>query len=121
MKIELTFLNPNSLNNHWCKSRSGVFLSAKGRAFRNHVIQVVTEAGYHNLKLKGRIKYTAVYYPPDNRARDLDNFCTKAVFDALTHSGIYEDDKQVDYVQYQRGELQKDKIAKIKITIEEII
>ncbi len=120
MKIKLMFENPNSLNNHWLKSRNGVFLSPKGREFRNHVIQVVTQAGYYNLKLQGRIKYTAVYCPPDRRPRDIDNFCTKAVFDALKHSGIYEDDKQIDYVQYQRGDIQEDKIGKIFIEIEEI-
>lgn len=120
MKIELTFHNPNSLNNHWSKSRSGVFLSAKGREFRNHVIDIVTKAGYFNLKLNGRLKYTAVYCPPDSRIRDLDNFCTKAVFDALKHAGLYEDDTQIDYVCYTRGEKQADKIAKIHIIIEEM-
>ena len=120
MVYEFTFENPNSLNNHWVKSKHGVYLSVKGREFRSHVIKVVTDAGHYNLKLTGRLKYSAVYYPPDSRKRDLDNFCSKAVFDALTHAGLYEDDCQIDDVHYTRGEKQADKVAKIKIKIEEI-
>ncbi|MCV5079210.1 RusA family crossover junction endodeoxyribonuclease, partial [Escherichia coli] len=35
-----------------------------------------------------------VLFPPDNRIRDLDNY-NKALFDALTHAGVWEDDSQV--------------------------
>ena len=35
-----------------------------------------------------------VLYPPDERRRDIDNY-NKALFDALTHAGIWEDDSQV--------------------------
>lgn len=35
-----------------------------------------------------------VLYPPDERRRDIDNY-NKALFDALTHAGIREDDSQV--------------------------
>ncbi len=120
MIIELTLLNPNSLNNHWSKSKSGVFLSAKGREFRKHVIEVVEQAGYKDLKLTGRLKYTAIYCRNDKRRVDLDNFCTKAVFDAFTHSGLWVDDTQIDYVQYQRGENTTDKISRLYVKIEEI-
>jgi crossover junction endodeoxyribonuclease RusA len=34
-----------------------------------------------------------ILYPPDAR-RDIDNY-NKALFDALTHAGIWEDDSQV--------------------------
>jgi crossover junction endodeoxyribonuclease RusA len=33
-------------------------------------------------------------FPPDARRRDIDNY-NKALFDALTHAGIWEDDSQV--------------------------
>ena len=35
-----------------------------------------------------------ILYPPDARRRDIDNY-NKALFDALTHAGIWEDDSQV--------------------------
>ncbi|WP_393950262.1 RusA family crossover junction endodeoxyribonuclease [Kluyvera intermedia] len=41
-------------------------------------------------------------YPPDARRRDLDNY-NKALFDALTHAGVWEDDSQVKRMLVEWG------------------
>ncbi|EOC3440315.1 RusA family crossover junction endodeoxyribonuclease, partial [Escherichia coli] len=43
-----------------------------------------------------------VLFPPDNRIRDLDNY-NKALFDALTHAGVWEDDSQVKRMLVEWG------------------
>jgi crossover junction endodeoxyribonuclease RusA len=39
---------------------------------------------------------------PDRRRRDLDNI-QKAILDALTHAGVWEDDSQVDDIRVFRA------------------
>lgn len=39
---------------------------------------------------------------PDRRRRDLDNIL-KALFDALTHAGLWLDDSQIDFISISRG------------------
>ncbi|PJI15838.1 hypothetical protein CVE39_15810 [Enterobacter cloacae complex sp.] len=41
-------------------------------------------------------------FPPDARRRDIDNY-NKALFDALTHAGIWEDDSQVQKMLVEWG------------------
>ncbi|MNF10412.1 Crossover junction endodeoxyribonuclease RusA [compost metagenome] len=55
-----------------------------------------------------------VLYPPDYRARDIDNF-NKAIFDALTYASVWVDDKQVKRLVVEWGE--KVKCGKVEITI----
>lgn len=111
-KIRLEFLNPNSINNHWGHSRYGAYIKPKGKLFRKHVLDVVTDAGYKDLKLECRLKYRAIFHPGSAHKTDIDNFCTKTVFDALTNSGIFVDDSQIDDIAYVRGEIIRDKINK---------
>lgn len=116
MIIELTLPHPPSINSYWPSTKGGhKYLSPKAKVFRNEVVNIVDKAGYLNLKLQGSLRYTAVYHAPDKRRRDIDNFCSKAVLDALTHAGLYEDDCQIDEVYYRRGENIKDGAIVIKI------
>jgi len=41
-------------------------------------------------------------FPPDRRKRDVDNIL-KALLDALTHAGVYEDDSFIDDLRVVRG------------------
>ena len=41
-------------------------------------------------------------YPPDARRRDIDNY-NKALFDALTHAGVWEDDSQIKRMLVEWG------------------
>lgn len=50
----------------------------------------------------------------DNRIRDLDNY-NKALFDALTHAGVWEDDRQVKRMLVEWGPVIPK--GKVEITI----
>ncbi len=51
---------------------------------------------------------------PSNRIRDLDNY-NKALFDALTHAGVWEDDSQVKRMLVEWGPVIPE--GKVEITI----
>ncbi|MCP6623570.1 RusA family crossover junction endodeoxyribonuclease, partial [Klebsiella pneumoniae] len=55
-----------------------------------------------------------VLYPPDQRRRDIDNY-NKALFDALTLTGVWEDDSQVKRMLVEWGNIVKK--GKVEITI----
>ena len=54
-------------------------------------------------KLAGKVKFTAEFYPPDSRRRDLDNVL-KCTLDALVHAGLMEDDSQIKHLDVRMGE-----------------
>ncbi|MNF17489.1 Crossover junction endodeoxyribonuclease RusA [compost metagenome] len=56
-----------------------------------------------------------VLFPPTRAKRDLDNF-QKALFDGLTHAGIWKDDSQVKRMTVEWGPVTKDGKAEITIT-----
>ncbi len=53
-------------------------------------------------------------YPPTKQARDIDNFL-KAPFDALTHAGVWGDDKQIKKMDVEWMDVIKG--GKLEITI----
>ncbi len=59
-----------------------------------------------------------VLYPPDQRRRDIDNY-NKALFDALTQTGVWEDDSQVKRMLVEWGPLTKK--GKVEITIKRFV
>ena len=58
-------------------------------------------------KLEGdNIDVSLVYYAPDRRRYDVDNRI-KAVLDALTHFGVWDDDSQVRTISARKSEVDK--------------
>lgn len=101
--IDLPF--PNSTNTHWRHARGRHYVSPKGVTFRN---LVKTEVERLALKAPGgRLELSVMLYPPDNRRRDIDNFGTKSLLDALTYSGLIEDDSLIDRLLIERGTVVK--------------
>ena len=108
---------PPSLNSYYRKVRNRMVISEQGRTWRDRVVSIVKRK-CEGLKFKEGARLTLVVslFPPDRRKRDLDNFCGKALQDALQHSGIFEDDSQIDLCTYRRGEVDKaDPRARIMI------
>lgn len=94
-ELMLTLPFPPSVNSYWRNTKRGTLVSAKGRVFRANAIAAV----YEQLKRRPKAIESNVFvlvklYPPTKQARDIDNFL-KAPFDALTHAGVWVDDKQI--------------------------
>lgn len=94
-ELMLTLPFPPSVNTYWRNTKRGTLVSAKGRVFRANAIAAV----YEQLKRRPKAIESDVFvsvklYPPTKQARDIDNFL-KAPFDALTHAGVWVDDKQI--------------------------
>lgn len=106
MKLILPF--PPSVNTYWRHPNKGAFagkslISEAGRKFQSAACAAIVE------QLRRLPKPTSapasveiVLFPPDNRIRDLDNY-NKALFDALTHAGVWEDDRQVKRMLVEWG------------------
>lgn len=91
---------PPSVNNYWRHTKAGGhYICKAGVAYRANVIAACSDraAGTYS----GRIELLLKLYPPDKVRRDLDN-CCKALLDALSHAGVYEDDSQIDHLTLAR-------------------
>lgn len=98
---------PPSVNSYYGRTRSGqVYIKAKGKEFRELVIEVLKEIPERLDTLGERLQVWIEAFPPDRRRRDLDNI-KKSLLDSLTHAGVYEDDCLIDDVRCVRREVSK--------------
>lgn len=91
---------PPSLNTYWRHSRGRHYISEKGKAYRQAVIQTILQQ-HLDIKTSARLKISISAYVPDRRRRDLDNL-QKAVFDSLVHAEFMLDDEQIDDFRVRR-------------------
>ena len=104
--ITLTLPYPPTVNHLYSVVNGRKVLSAKGREYIRQVHDTVRNQLGACRFGAARISYTVNVYPPDNRRRDLSNL-VKAVEDALTKAGLWDDDSQVDHMTWQRGPASK--------------
>lgn len=100
--IDLTLPYPPSVNKYYRHPTRGALagrhlISREGRAYRQHVYLLAIRSE----PLTGRLDVQINLQPPDRRKRDIDN-TQKALFDALTHAGIWVDDSQIDRLMVVR-------------------
>jgi len=57
----------------------------------------------HSYHIPGRISAQYILHFPNNRARDIENYC-KVTSDYLARRGIIEDDERIDRLLVERGE-----------------
>jgi crossover junction endodeoxyribonuclease RusA len=114
--IALTLPMPPSINHYYGQRGNRTFIRPAGIAFRQSVADIVLDSNIQ--KIDGRLSLFAVLYFADRRRTDIDNRA-KALQDALTHAGVYEDDCQIDDLHITRH---ADRIAGglVKIVITEI-
>lgn len=118
MKLTLPF--PPSVNTYWRAPNKGALagrhlVSAAGRKYQSEACAAIVE----QLRRLPKPSTTAaaveiILFPPDQRRRDLDNY-NKALFDALTHAGVWEDDSQVKRMLVEWGPVVPK--GKVEITI----
>jgi len=85
---------PPSINTYWkhrvIGKRASVYITAQGVEFRKQVKALISVQD----QLIGLLHVSIRLTPPDKRVRDIDN-PIKALLDALTHAGLWQDDSQV--------------------------
>ena len=64
---------------------------------------------------RGPLEVLVRLCPPDNRRRDEDNFAGKALFDALTKAGVWNDDSQIRRKVVEWGEVVKGGAVNVEI------
>lgn len=81
-------------------------MSKAGRVFRRESLAMMAE---QRVTRMGRVsvRVTIILNPPDKRRRDVDNY-SKAVLDALTSAGIWDDDSQVKELTIKLADVVKD-------------
>lgn len=111
---------PPSVNQYWrfVRMRFGarVLISRRGRSFREQVVMSLRCHFDSFTPLDQRLRVHLTLHPPDKRKRDLDNF-TKALLDALTHAGVWNDDEQIDELTITRGHVMRGGRVYVKIGI----
>ncbi|EAM2338062.1 RusA family crossover junction endodeoxyribonuclease [Salmonella enterica] len=118
MKLTLPF--PPSVNTYWRAPNKGSLkgrhmVSASGRKYQSEACAAVIEQLRRLPKPStAPAAVEIILYPPDKRIRDLDNY-NKALFDALTHAGVWEDDSQVKRMLVEWGPVFPK--GKVEITI----
>jgi len=96
---------PPSVNSYRTIFRGRMGISKAGREFKVQVSDYVAE--YRVPKLgSARLEMKVVIYPRDRRKQDIDNRI-KALWDALTDAGVFDDDEQIDVLHIERGEIKK--------------
>ena len=93
---------PPSVNTYWrnitVNGRGRTVISVAGRKYKREV-----SIRFHlATKMMGRLAVEIDAFPPDHRARDLDNLL-KSLFDACTAAGVWGDDSQIDQITVKRG------------------
>lgn len=105
--IELTLPWAPSVNHYWNhvfrgKNAGRVYISEGGKAYREAVRGIYLENKRLLRVPDGILRVEILAFVPDKRRRDLDNQL-KAIFDALTYSGLWEDDSLVDDYRIRRA------------------
>ncbi len=115
MHYELYLPFPPTVNNYYVKTQRGVFISHKGRKYRDEVMQAVAEQIGEMAPIDERMLVEIILFPPDKRRRDVDNY-NKAMLDAITQTGFWLDDSLIDQLFNYRGVTKKGGQAYIRIT-----
>jgi crossover junction endodeoxyribonuclease RusA len=97
MSVDLRLPWPPSVNTYWrhiaIHGRPRTLISKAGREYRQAVCREVVAA--HAVKQYDCELYVSIIaYPPDRRARDVDNLL-KAVLDGMQAAGVYLNDTQI--------------------------
>ena len=113
--MQLTLPWPPSVNHYWQHTKTHVYISARGRAYRAEVLLNVSNKGRFSGDARLQVYITA--HPPDRRRRDIDNLL-KCTLDSLEHARVFNNDSQVDKLYIERASVIKG--GQLEITIQSV-
>ena len=102
MTFELELPWPPSVNHYYRHVGPRVLISRDGRRYREIVTSLVKQTAFK--PFQDKIALYAVFYPPDNRRRDLDNVGGKVLLDSLQAAGLFKDDSQIKRIHLEMHE-----------------
>lgn len=104
MLLDVTLPFPPSVNRLYRNIRGRTLISRQGREYRTQVCGLLARGhgGIRKPPAGGRIALCMDAFPPDRRARDLDNL-QKGLLDSMQHAGVYQNDSQIDLLLARRG------------------
>jgi len=100
--LEIVLPWPPSINHYFGYGENRVYLKAKGKEYRKAVLNQINAQLDSMETITKPVKVRVEAWMPDKRKRDLDNLC-KALLDAITHAGVWEDDSQIDDLRIYRA------------------
>ena len=116
--VELWLPWPPSINRYYSPGRNGgLYISARGGAFRSAVSLAVHEQLGAHQTITDRMACDVVLCPPNKRGFDLDNYM-KSLLDALQHTAppVIADDALIDRLSVLRGEIRPDGCARVLLS-----
>ena len=119
-RIVLDLPFPPSVNHYYVRTKFGMSIGARGKDFRTEAIYLCNRQVpmTDRFGAEKRLYLSVAVFPPDRRKRDLDNL-GKCLCDALTHAGVYDDDSQIDHLEFIRKTRQGGD-GRVIVTIEEL-
>jgi len=105
MNYEFYLPFPPTVNNYYVKTQRGMFISQKGRKYREATAEALN-GQLPSVHIDEPMLLEVVLYPPDKRKRDLDNYM-KSMLDACTQAGLWEDDSLINQLFIYRGQVAK--------------
>ena len=113
---------PPTVNSYWRRvtiyGKPRTLISKAGREYRKSAVSLLRLIALSGAVREGRLAVHIAAFPPDRRARDLDNL-PKAVLDAITHAGVWGDDGQVDDLRIVRQKVVKGGELAVRIKLAE--
>jgi len=100
-ELELPVAVSENSYRRFVKGFSYPIISKEGRKYHDTVKMRFQQSGQE--MIHGPVKVIVEYYPPDRRARDLDNLF-KCLFDSLVKAGCIEDDSQIMDIEAHKRE-----------------
>ena len=117
---EFTLPYPPTVNHYHQPVRQGrgvrIIKGAKARAYQVDAVAAIVSAGLDEEGIDGPVRITITLNPPTLARYDVDGR-PKGILDAITASGFWLDDSQVQSMTVEKGEKVKGGNAVVKVWI----